>query len=207
MSIYNNNKSHTKKIVYLCDYCGRKGHLENFCIKKKNDIIQDLTLDLNNINVNDDNSNNSDDNDSPRENVVIHEKTIYNYEKIEFGDEQYDEYNKEREELVKYFKTLETVLNIEEEIPDVEKKCKFCEDYNKNMNTDHDINHYTKHPIDNTIVLCPLLANNVCKYCKLKGHTPRFCPKSFNDNFLKNSYSQFLKNKNNTEELEFIFRF
>ena len=75
MNIYNNNKSNTKKTVYLCDYCGRKGHLQNFCIKKKNDIIQDLTLDLNNISVDDDNS---DDNDSPRENVISRLHTIKN---------------------------------------------------------------------------------------------------------------------------------
>jgi hypothetical protein len=212
MSIINNNRNkNNKKTIYTCDYCSKKGHLENFCIKKKNDILNDLSFDLHNINIDD--TNQDDDNDD-NSNIIVNEKIIYNNEVIEFSDEYIENNNIEERELHKYFKTLDTMYDLNDDnnnnddvSDDVEKKCKFCEDYNKNMGTHHDIYHYTKHPIDNTIVLCPLLANNVCNYCKIKGHTPRFCPKSFNDNFFKNSYSQFLKNKNNDTELEFIFRF
>lgn len=50
--------------------------------------------------------------------------------------------------------------------------CKICHDSGKN----HSVytNHNTRYRGE---VVCPTLLQTECRYCRKKGHTPKFCPK------------------------------
>ena len=50
--------------------------------------------------------------------------------------------------------------------------CKVCQDAGKPSSV------YTSHSVrdDKGIVSCPTLLNQACKYCKINGHTTKYCP-------------------------------
>ena len=52
--------------------------------------------------------------------------------------------------------------------------CKVCKDAKKSESV------YTSHSVRDETgkVVCPILLSQECKYCKEKGHTPKYCPKS-----------------------------
>ena len=51
--------------------------------------------------------------------------------------------------------------------------CKVCKDAKKSESV------YTSHSVRDETgkVVCPTLLSQECKYCKEKGHTPKYCPK------------------------------
>jgi hypothetical protein len=40
------------KPIYICNYCSKRGHLENFCNKKKAEAINDITISIETISIN-----------------------------------------------------------------------------------------------------------------------------------------------------------
>lgn len=52
------------------------------------------------------------------------------------------------------------------------KFCKICKDSGKPNSVVHSHNVRERGK-----VVCPILLSTECRYCRVKGHTPKFCPK------------------------------
>ena len=52
------------------------------------------------------------------------------------------------------------------------KFCKICKDSGKPNSVVHSYNVRERGK-----VVCPILLSTECRYCRVKGHTPKFCPK------------------------------